>query len=380
MIIASGIWGRHGCARKWQDERCKHLQVFTGLHDFSPVLLYYSSMSKRYVPGSALAAAALLRTDNGKRTLRASNLAYMTNLYALDLHITIDPPAWLGQTADQFLVRLGGLVFLAILTIYLLAQRQRSFKAAGLSILAMVGIGLWMASKQTDKPSPPAAKPEPTKRRPRAPENALVMIEGGFGTHHGPGGLQPQIDYPDSEWFRNIGSKLDGAGECVFTSAEFMLLWAGLEKFRGFRDWCAQNYAGGGYPAKLSKLIGAYCKAKNIPPEYFDVNKDLFQYEGSDFDGLEAVLRTDRLCGCTLYHSQRYGGGTIYHCVNAAHLTKTQGAFMDNNRMGKDAPNIAPYEWHDRAGFERAAKLSGKVWYFWIRQPGAFPPPSPNTH
>ena len=62
------------------------------------------------------------------------------------------------------------------------------------------------------------------------------------GGHAGPGssvinsreheGEIITCDLPLSEMIRNIGSKLDGAGMCVFSSIEMAARWQGLEEWR----------------------------------------------------------------------------------------------------------------------------------------------------
>ncbi|HEV3143069.1 MAG TPA: hypothetical protein VGZ47_04205, partial [Gemmataceae bacterium] len=55
------------------------------------------------------------------------------------------------------------------------------------------------------------------------------------------------VDLPASQHIKNIGSKIDHAGMCVFTSVETAANWSGLAGWRGFRDWCAERYLGGGH-------------------------------------------------------------------------------------------------------------------------------------
>lgn len=175
-----------------------------------------------------------------------------------------------------------------------------------------------------------------------------------------PDGTEPAIDYPEDQWLKNIGSRLDGAGMCVFTSFEHSCRWAGLDEFKGFRDWCARNYPGGGYPEKLQRLIDAYCKAKGLTPPV------VIQYEGGSTEVLEAALRNGYLPCTTLYSSPRYRG-RIYHMVNCAHLDAQRGAVLDNNEQ--------PLEWADRATTLRRMKLNGKLWCVVVL--AGTPPPFP---
>ena len=61
-------------------------------------------------------------------------------------------------------------------------------------------------------------------------------------------------DLPESEHIKNIGSRLDGAGMCVFSSIEMAARYQGLEEMRGWRDWCAAKYRGGEYASETVAL------------------------------------------------------------------------------------------------------------------------------
>ena len=186
-----------------------------------------------------------------------------------------------------------------------------------------------------------------------------------------PDGTEPLVDYPPELWFKNIGSKKDGSGMCVFTAFEFMCLWSGLEEFHGFRDWCAERYPGGGYPEKLSKLVDAYARAHNIQ----DVV--LAQYEGSDLTWLEKCLHNGWMPCVTLYHSGRKEyPRLIYHMTCCPHLDGARGAIQDNN--------FKDYEWfQSRDAFARAISLDGKYWGVAIvsvgGRPVVGPLPSPSN-
>lgn len=187
-----------------------------------------------------------------------------------------------------------------------------------------------------------------------------------------PDGTEPEIDYPDDQWMKNIGSRKDGAGMCVFTSFEHTCRWAGLEEFRGFRDWCAAKYPGGGYPEKLAKLVKAYCQVKAVPRDVFDPDRDMVQIDAASDKSLsllEAALRQNLLPCVTLYQSPRYGRGTIYHMVNCAHFDGERGAILDNN--------FRPLEWASRAETIRNMSLNGRLWAVVILKPG--PPMLPRN-
>ncbi len=156
---------------------------------------------------------------------------------------------------------------------------------------------------------------------------------------------------------------------CVFTSFEFCCLWSGLDEFRGFRDWCAANYPGGGYPSKLAQLVKAYCKAKAIPPSRFDPDTHLIQYEGDDPSWVEKALKNGWLPCITLFHSPRYGGGTIYHMVCCAHMDEKWIGILDNN--------FQPLEWSTREEGLRRIKDKGKYWAVAVITAG--PPPCPTN-
>lgn len=223
-------------------------------------------------------------------------------------------------------------------------------------------------------PAPaPAVSPEPPKRKPLLPvrEEGDGPADSVGAAPNAPDGTEPEIDFPDAQWMKNIGSRLDGAGMCVFTSFEHSMRWAGLEEFRGFRDWCAQKYPGGGYPEKLAKLVKAYCSAKNISREVFDPDKDMVQIDASSAQAvelIEAALRQNLLPCVTLYYSPKRYGGRIYHMINCAHLDGKQGAELDNN--------FRPLEWSNRAECIRRMSLNNRLWAVCVNKPG--PPRLPH--
>src|ERR1041385_8595259 len=71
-------------------------------------------------------------------------------------------------------------------------------------------------------------------------------------------GQELTCDLPPQEQFRNIGSKVDGAGMCVNSSIEMAARAQGLEQMRGYRDWTAQIAGGGSYPDKVDKQLAQW--------------------------------------------------------------------------------------------------------------------------
>lgn len=188
-------------------------------------------------------------------------------------------------------------------------------------------------------------------------------------------GEELTVDLPGNRQMKNIGSKLDGAGMCVFTSIEMAADWAGMPEWKGFRDWCAAKYPGGGYPSKVDKLLADYAKAKGLTvPKYL-------QYEGSDPDSIMGLIDKTGRCACITYgYSPRYGGA-IAHMVCCVKYNGRYGVVLDNNFPGETS-----YEWMDRAELVRRIKVSpdrhgrqvpSNAWVFvWLPNP---PPPPPHN-
>jgi hypothetical protein len=174
-------------------------------------------------------------------------------------------------------------------------------------------------------------------------------------------------DLPYSQQMKNIGSKLDGSGMCVFTSIEMAARYAGLEQMRGFRDWVASKYPGGGWPEKVDEVLAAYFKEKNLNPLHY------VQYEGKSPEIiLDLCEKTGRMAAITYGYSPRYGT-SIQHMTNAVMFRNDFGVCLDNNFPGEDK-----YEWVTRKEFIRRTIYPNKTaWIFvWIH-PG--PPPSPKN-
>lgn len=181
-------------------------------------------------------------------------------------------------------------------------------------------------------------------------------------------GLKISCVLPNDQQMRNVGSKIDGSGMCVFTSIEHAARFQGLEEMRGFRDWAAANYRGGGWPEKVDQLLGAWWKAKGLQPIPY------VQYEGKAPEDLMKVIDRTGRCACITYgYSERYGT-RIAHMVNCVLYADGAGVVLDNNFVGNDK-----LEWMDRAELIRRMRLDmrgqqGPAWVFCWLTPGNPPP------
>lgn len=258
-----------------------------------------------------------------------------------------------------------------------------SIAAALVVVLAFFGyhpISIQKGDNRTPNILPDNRDPDtrrPLLRRPLLPliqPKDMPSFEAGpkyptFENHNSASGEEPAVDYPEEEWIKNIGSKLgDHAGMCVFSSFEMMMIWHGFEDFRGFRNWCAERYPGGGYPDKLDKLIDAYCAAKHID------KPQIIQYVGDNPMFLQQAIENGFMPCTTLAHSPRYGPNPISHMVNCVHLTDHNGAIMDNN--------FKDFEWQEgREQFLAKLKYrdpnNGRPVYWAVIVVAPPPPPPP---
>lgn len=207
-------------------------------------------------------------------------------------------------------------------------------------------------------------RPQPNKPNPQPGKSSWVN-----GPAHD--GESITCDLPNSQQMKNIGSKLDNAGMCVFSAVEMAARYQGLEAMRGWRDWCAQNYRGGGYPEKVDKLLAAWWKHKGIPPIKY------MQYQGRNPEDLLTVIdKTRRMGSITYGYSPRYGG-YVAHMTNEILYGHKYAVVLDNNFVGD-----TNYEWMKREELVRRMRLTPNggqdlAWIFvWIT-PGS--PPAPRT-
>jgi len=189
----------------------------------------------------------------------------------------------------------------------------------------------------------------------------LIFVSAGIagekkgGAKSPDGTVEVAIDLPVGERIKNIGSKKDGAGMCVFSSCEMSMRWANLEEWRGWRDWCAANYPGGGYPEKVDKLIKAYADAKKIPiPPYL-------QFKGKDLAPIKSALAVGRMPAVT-YNAN--------HMVNCVALEDKWACVLDNNYVGEEE-----LKWMSPADFDKTYNAGGGGWCVIFLAPGPPPPP-----
>lgn len=188
-------------------------------------------------------------------------------------------------------------------------------------------------------------------------------------------GQDVTCDLPGSQQIGNIGSKVSShdqfgrpyqAGMCVFTAIEMAAIHSGLEQMRGFRNWVAERYEGGGYPEKVDQCLKDYFEAHNMAPIRY------VQYQGTSPDVvLKLCDKTGRMACMTYGYSPRYGR-SVQHMVNGVGFKK-YGIVLDNNYIGEDR-----MEWMlTKEIVRRSIYPNRSAWIFvWCAPP---PPPSPRN-
>lgn len=172
---------------------------------------------------------------------------------------------------------------------------------------------------------------------------------------------------------KNVGGS-DGAGLCVYCSMRHAGVWHDESVFAAMFDYMKQ-FPGGGYPAKVDKMVVKYCQEKGLPkPDYIHV-------EDSDLDILKSACQTGHLVMTTYSFSPtgRYRGQRIAHMVNLVHADDRHFVILDNNYMPKDPANPDNYEWLTPEEFRRVSSQGGgNYWAMILLKPGApLPPKNP---
>ncbi len=143
-----------------------------------------------------------------------------------------------------------------------------------------------------------------------------------------PDGTNATIDLPAARHVRNVGSRVDGLGLCVFTSVQQAADWHNVPQLLGFQRWMVKR-PGGGHPEKLDRELAAYCASQGRPtPAYV-------QHVGGDEAFLDLAVKTGRMASITYAGADGFYPGAVLHMVNLAHLDAERGAVIDNNRPGQ---------------------------------------------
>lgn len=206
-------------------------------------------------------------------------------------------------------------------------------KWIGFGLLILI-VGCW-AERTPILPSIESKTPEVEKPRRKILPKLRGELDGlqentpgakiQLGDTHPPDGSPIQIDFPLDQDMRNIGSKVDGQGMCVWTSGERSANLSGLDELEGIRDWAAQ-FPGGCGPAKFDAQLKRYCQEKGI-----EVPNYLF-YLGRDPSILDVALKSGRMPAIS------YSGadgvqyrGPIAHMTNLVHFSGGWAGVYDNN-------------------------------------------------
>jgi hypothetical protein len=141
-----------------------------------------------------------------------------------------------------------------------------------------------------------------------------------------PDGTRAVIDVPADQHMMNVGGS-DGYGLCVPTSITVAAKWQNVSDYFGYRKFCEAR-PGGSYPEKTEADIRAYASRYKVAvPNYV-------QHTGGDEAFLDLLIRTRRAPAMTYAGHDDFYNSTIAHMVNGAHVDKTRGAIIDNNRPG----------------------------------------------
>lgn len=202
-----------------------------------------------------------------------------------------------------------------------------------IALVAVILVGamlLQLASQPKPVPTPepvPAPCPGPgpcpaPKPRPWGPRGSAVGANVDGEEHNG---VSVDCPLPPDFHTKNVGGS-DGAGLCVFCSMHHSGEWVDEPVFAGIFKWM-QQYPGGGYPEKVTKMVEKYAAELGMPvPDYIQVT-------GHDLEILKAACQSGRMPGVTYSFSPsgRYGGKRIAHMVSLVHADDHYFVILDNN-------------------------------------------------
>lgn len=149
---------------------------------------------------------------------------------------------------------------------------------------------------------------------------------------------------------RNVGSRINGAGCCVFASQTASFVSQYRDEMSDYMKWVAANLPGGGYPSRVTEYMEAYCRAKNIQvPDYTQIVGD---------DAIAAIseaLEDGRSPAVTYSGDPTFYGGPVPHMVNCVYLDQSFAGIVDNNRPGQ-------VEWMSRDTFIKRHRHFDRGW------------------
>lgn len=194
--------------------------------------------------------------------------------------------------------------------------------------------------------------------------SAPLMAGHGTAVPNGPehAGSQVEADLPSPLRVKNVGSRVDGAGLCVWASIEMASRYHNVPSLIGIFD-AMKDEPGGGWPGRVEKEM----LKRGLENHYR-------QFYGPISEGLPFVrqaLAEGRMVCATYGYGEFYKMQTIAHMVCIVQDDAKQVAVLDNN----DPEHIW---WMDEAEYgKRAAHPSGDMWALYLLAPP--PPPAPHN-
>jgi hypothetical protein len=195
------------------------------------------------------------------------------------------------------------------------------------------------------------------------------VVEGAkLGGLVSPDGTEEiHCDLPKELHLRNVGGT-DGAGLCVFASAQHSSTWQHIDAIDGIFKYM-QSQPGGGWPEKVDRVVATMAARNKLPiPGYIQVeSKDPLAI-------LKLACKTGRMPGVTYSYSPtgRYNGQYIAHMVSLVHASDKWFAILDNNFPGT-------IEWMDPATFAAVHTKKGRELGWSCTFLADAPPPVPTN-
>lgn len=218
-----------------------------------------------------------------------------------------------------------------------------------------IAVLLFLAPERGGKDgvSPPVSKSRDAVVHPVA-ENIVVS-----GPTAPDGKTEVACDLPEDQRTKNVGGR-DGAGLCVFSSIGHAARFQNERRLVDFQQKMRAE-PGGGYPAKVEKMIAKYGPGTSY-----------LQYEGKDESILKAALATGRMPSVTYDGRDPHYRGTIAHMVNLIAFTDRWACILDNNYIGQ-----RELVWMKPADFLERWRGQGAGWAVILLAPP--PPPVPRN-